>query len=527
MTSSSARHIPCSDAAPTGGVFEEFLFGALKRLLTDVDVHRRDRLMATVGNMQHGLTVGFVLRLEALLNDMGLEGTKRQRSRWGPLFAPTSFAFPPEYAQWNASLLRDVVSGAFRSGPSGPPPKTGLKFLSAFLHMSGMLEAPVPDIYILPCGGERLSDVHALFRAAGSVFGLPAERLAAEAKRAGEIIDAEFGEAGSISALSIFPDVDPPDPQWQRASDVDIDIDLLETMVRHRSGWLNRLAALMLNARLDDTQRARVCENILSTAKGDSLYWAAALAVALPDHEGHELILHRLEGPPIEGLHHLFNLLLEAQLTLTPAHLRVLKNGLFESGAKTAVSAARWCQAVAQESDSWLVPVLVRAMEHWSEHENPYPQGGGVVPDSPREALVRTLRNVSHLDLHRLAELSVDTRRDVSDCAVDLLIARASESPDDRTELVDMIRAKQFPVGVCNKLLDMKVPYSAPELSKLGAMSKDPDAGYRAFVVRRVFAHPGMDPEEAVVAATFMKGDRNGNVRDAVYQFLEFSEGSV
>ena len=382
--------------------------------------------------------------------------------------------------------------------------------------MSGMLEAPVTDIYILPCGGERLSDVHALFRAAASVFDLPAERLAAEAKRAGEIIDAQFGEVGSISALSIFPDVDALDPQWQRASDVDIDIDLLETMVRHRSGWLNRLAALMLNARLDDTQRTRVCEHILSTAKGDSLYWGAAFAIALPNHEGLELVLHRLEGPPMEGLHHLFDLLVKVQLTLGPAHLRVLENGLFESGAKTAVSAARWCQAVAQESDSWIVPVLVRAMEHWLEHEDPYPEGGGVVPDSPREALIRTLRNVSHLELHQLAKLSVDARRDVSDCAVDFLIACAIESPDDRTELVDMIRAKQLPVGVCNKLLDMRVPYTAAELSKLGAMRKDSDAGYRTFVVRRVFTHPGMDPGEAVVAATLMKGDWNGNVRDAV-----------
>ena len=477
--------------------------------------------------MQHGITLGFVLRLEALIEEMGLKGTKQQRSRWGPLFAPTGFEFSPEHAQRTASLLRDVVSGAFLNEPSGPPPQTGLKFLSAFLHMSGMLKAPVTDIYGLPCGGERLSEVHALFRAVASVFGLPTERLAAEAKRAGEVIDAQFDEVGSISVLSIFPDVDAPEPQWQRASEVEIDNGLLETMVRHRSGWLIRLAALMLNARLDDTQRARVCEHILSTAKGDSLHWGAALATTLPDHEGYKLILHRLEGPPIEGLHHLFDLLLEDRLTLTPAHLRVLENGLFEFGAKTAVSAARWCQAVARESDSWLEPVLLRAMEHWLQHERPYPGGGGVVPDSPREALVRTLGNVGRLDLHQLAELSVDTRRDVSECAVDFLIACAIESPDDRTELVDMIHAKQFPVGVCNKLLDTKVPYTAAELSKLGAMWKDSDAGYRTFVVRRIFAHPGMDRGEAVAAARLMKDDRNGNVRDAVYQFLEFSEESV
>ena len=329
----------------------------------------------------------------------------------------------------------------------------------------------------------------------------------------------------SISVFSVFPNVDAAAPRWERAVDVDIDIDLLETMVHHPSGWVGRLAALMLNAQLDYTQRAGVCERILSTAEGDVLYWGAALAIALPDHGGHELILHRLEGSPVEGLHHLFDLLIEDQLTLVPGHHRVLENGLFDSGAKTAVSAARWCQAVAKASDSWMVPMLARAMDHWFEYKDPYPNGFGVVPDNPRAALVRTLCNVNHLDLHQLAELSEDTRRDVSDSAVGCLIDYAIESTRDRKELIDMIRDNRFPVGVRDKLLDMRIPYTAADLSKLCAVPNDSDTSFRSFVVRRVFAHPGMDPGEAFSKATLMRGDENGDVRDAVYQFLDSSEG--
>lgn len=248
------------------------------------------------------------------------------------------------------------------------------------------------------------------------------------------------------------------------------------------------------------------------------------LAVGLPDHGRRKLILQRLEGRPVEGLHRLFDLLREDQLALVPAHLRVLENGLFNSDAKTAVSAAQWCQAVGKSSDAWLVPILVRAMGHWLEHEEPYPVGGGVVPDSPREALVRTLYSVNRLDLRHLVELAEDTRSDVSSAAVDCLTVNATESVDQRRKLVDMICAKRFPVDLCERFLDVKIPFTAAELSKLGAIRNDSDAAFRAFVVRRLLTHPGMDPGEAASTASLMKDDENGKVRDAVYQFLNSTE---
>ena len=501
-------------------VFEEFLIGALRCLLEGKDVHYQDRLIAEVSDSQSGLTVGFIMRLDVLLEELGRKDAIRQHSRWGRLFSPNFWTSPAGDALLTASVLI-VISGAFLKESSGPPPQTSLKFLSAFIHMSGMWDSPITDIYALPSDEAQLPKVHVLFRAAASVFSLPAERLAAEAKRAVEIIKTKIGEGIKGSVFGVIPDVDPPDTQWEHADDVCIDIGLLETLVHHPASWVSRLAADLLDARLDEAQRAPVCERILATGEGNALNWGAALAMKLPDHGGHELILRRLEGRPVEGLHHLFDLLRNDQLTLVPAHLNALKNGLFASDAKTAVSVARWCQAVTKSSDAWLVPLLVRAMDYWLEREEPYPVGRGVVPDSPREALLRTLCNVKRPRLHQLAELAADTRRDVSTCAVDCLIASAIESPDLRNELVNMICAKRFPVGVCDRLLDVKVPYTAADLSKIGAMRNDADAAFRVFVVRRVFAHPGMDPDEAVSAAVLMKGGENGDVRDAVYQFLD------
>ena len=501
-------------------VFEEFLIGALRRLLTGKDVHYQDRIITAVSDIQGGLTAGFVSGYYELLKQLGRRDAIHQHSRRRGLLSPINFWASPEYTLWEAAFLSGVAS-AFLKEPAGPPLQTALKFLSAFLRMSGMWDSPITDSYTLPSDQAQLSEVHTLFRGAASLFGLPAERLAAEAQRAVEIIkdQVEKGLKGSI--FNFIPDVDPPDTQWERAGDVCIDVGLLETLVHHPASWVSRLATILLDAQLDETQRAPVCERILATGKEHALHWGAALAMELPYQGGHELILRRLEGQPVEGLHHLFNYLRNDQLTLTPTHLRVLENGLFGSDVKTAVSAARWCQGVAKSSDAWFVPLLVRAMGYWLEHEEPYPVKGGVVPDSPREALLRTLCNVKRPSLHQLVKLTADTRSDVSTCAVDCLIASAIESSDLRNELVNMICAKRFPVGVCDRLLDVKIPYTVADLSKLGAMHNDADAAFRVFVVRRVFAHPGMEPDEAAAAATLLKGDQNGDVRDAVYQFLD------
>ena len=258
---------------------------------------------------------------------------------------------------------------------------------------------------------------------------------------------------------------------------------------------------------------------MLAAGTGDTLYWAAALTAGLPD--GCELLIHRLGGRDTAGLHHLFGGLKKQGWRVTPSHLAILEDGLVNRGAKTAVSAARWCEDTASSDDTWLVDLLRSASSYWLEYEEPYPESGGTVPDSPREALLRTLCGIAPPAFEKLVKLARDPRSDVRDAAIDGVIGLAGDSGDEKSRLVEGIMAKRFSARQCEKLLDSSVPYRSDELSILCGLCRDRDPAYRLVAVRRVLTHPGMHPEKALAAAHLMRGDDDGNVRDAVHQFLD------
>lgn len=517
---------------PDREVFEEFLVGALGLLLAGKDGHYQDRLIAAVCDA-HTPGPDVRSRIDALLTKLGRRDAMRRIRRYGwdrqlgsRAWASIDFVTLDESSRRFVSALVDVVSGAFRRRASGPRPDTGLKSLSAFIRMSGLLYANVSDINALPSAGAELSELHSFLRAAAAVFGLSPERMAAEALAAVEAIEDLVARDAALSAFAIFPDVDTPEIHWERAADLCIDNECLERLVHHPSGFINGLAAQMLNGRLDECQRMSVCERILLTGKGTALFWGAALGTAQSDQEGRDAILRRLEGRPVKGLHHLFDVLREDEVKLAAGHAHVLKRGLLDLGLETAMSAARWCQSVAKTSDTWVVSLLNRGMEYWREHEDPYPVGGGTVPDSPRESLLRTLCAITDVDFEELVAFTDDTRADVASAATDYMVTYAVRSADRRRRLVDAICARRFSVRRCERLLAASVPYTTAELSRMVRMRSDPDAVVREFVVRRVFAHPGMDAGKAVSAAEHMTRDSNGIVRDAAFRFLESTTGT-
>lgn len=231
--------------------------------------------------------------------------------------------------------------------------------------------------------------------------------------------------------------------------------------------------------------------------------------------------MYRLGGRDTVGLHHLFDRLKEQGWRVMPSHLAVLENGLVSRSAKTAVSAARWCEDSASSADTWLVDLLRSASRHWLENEEPYPESGGTVPDSPRAALLRTLCGIAPPAFEELVSLARDPRSDVRDAAIDGAIGLAGDSCDAKSILVETIMAKRFSPRQCEKFLDSSVAYRSEELSILCDLCRDQDPAYRLVAVRRVLTHPEMDPKMALAAADSMRGDDDGNVRDAVHQFLD------
>ena len=508
---------------PDRGVFENFILGALKALLPHQNAGYQDRLVADVWRSQANASMRFVSGFSALLKELGREDLVSPRFQPGRFFEAFKFSDTDEFSAGCKAVLTEVVPSAFLEDNAGAPPRTGLKFLAAFVGLAGIMRVPASDVYVWLSDDTRLDSVHALLRAAAYVYELPAERLASEASEALKAAESLHRDGKENTLLDVLPDVDVAEVDWSRASELDIDMCVVEGLVHHPSQWVQHLAAVFIDERLHGTTRRITCERLLTAGTGDALYWAAALTAGLPD--GCELLVHRLGGRDTAGLHHLFDRLKEQGWRVTESHLAVLENGLVNSGTKTAVSVARWCEDTASSTCTWLVDLLKSASRFWLENEEPYPEDGGMIPDSPREALLRTLCRIDPPAFEELVMLARDPRSDVRDAAVDGVIGLATDSSDERSKLLESIMAKRFSPRQFERLLDSSVPYHSEELSSLCDFCKDQDPAFRLVAVRLVVTHSKMDPERALAVAESMRGDDDGHVRDAVHLFLNQGAG--
>ena len=508
---------------PERGIFENFMLGALKALLTGQDTEYQDRLIADVWKSQSDATLGLMSRLQGLLRDLGRKDASSLLYKSSGFLEAFDFSIPDKFGSAYAAIFTEVVAPAFLQEDTGPVPETGPKCLAAIFELTGIQSVPADDVYVWLSDDTRLGAVHALLRAAAYIFQLPAERLAAEARQAIAFGNSLRRDWKTTRLLNLLPDVDVAEIDWNRTNELAIDMELVEGLIHHRSQWVQHLAALVINERLHGAARRSVCERLLEAGTGDSLHWASALTAELS--EGCDLLLNRLGGPDTAGLHHLFENLRDRGCRITPSHLTVLETGLVNRGAKTAVSAARWCQDVASGDDTWLVESLRSASIYWLEHEEPYPESGGTVPDSPREALLRTLCGIAPPAFEELVNLTKDARSDVRDAAIDGVIGLAGNSRDAKSRVVESIVGKRFTSRQVEKLLDSDIAYRPEDLLSLCALCRDREPAYRLVAVRRVLTHPAMDPTKALAAAASMRDDDAGNVRDTVHQFLDQRRG--
>ena len=425
-----------------------------------------------------------------------------------------------EFDASNRTLFQDVLVGAFVDEEVLTPSNTGTKHFGAFLQLAQVMEVPVSDAIKAWKDVGDLSRVRELLRVAAIIFGLSTERLATEVQYFYEGTGTQKRFRGDFSVVDMVPSVDAAEVDWERAKQVEFDNTILEELVHHPSLWLKCLAADILDARMSDIERFEICKRMLQNGRNETLYLAAEMAGKLPDHKGHELILSRLREPLKLGDHYLFERLAEDEFPVEHSHSDVLELGLMSSFAKAAESAAKWCATSADGSETWLRRLLRQAFEYWTMNEQPYPENGGVVPNSPRREIYCVLRAIDNFEFNELAELAMDRRHDVSELAIQDIVNLVSVSDDDRNQLMGELCAKRFSLALCAKFLDVSIPYSRDNLRALCALLKDVNPGYRRVAIR-VLSHPNMDQGKALSLATQMKDDADGTVRDAAYKCLD------
>ena len=321
-----------------------------------------------------------------------------------------------------------------------------MKHFGAFLQLAQIMKVSPTDVKIW-ADVDDFSHVQELIRVAASIFELSLERLAAEVRHFYEDTGDQkrFRECFYVSDM--IPSVDAAEVNWERAKQVEFDNTVLEELVHHPSLWLKVLAACVLDFRMSEPERFKACGRMLQNGQNKTLHIAAKMTEKLPDHEGHELILARLREPMTPGVHYLFEQLAEDEFPVEHSHSDVLELGLMSSSAKVAESAAKWCGASVDGSETWLRRLLRQAFAYWTINEQPYPENGGIVPDSPRKELYCVLRAIDNFKFNELAELAMDRRSDVSGLAMQNLFNLVSGSDDDRNQLVGELCKKRFSIA--------------------------------------------------------------------------------
>ena len=283
---------------PDGRVFANFILGALKSLLPNQDAKYQDQWIARVWKSQPDTEMEFVSRFLALLKELDREDAFSPRLLPANYFgAALDFSMSDKFIAGYTAVLTEVVPFAFLNDDTGLAPRTGLKCLAALVGLAGINRVPASDMLVWLSDDTRLDAVRPLLRAAAYVYELPTERLAGEARQALAVGETLRRDEKKYTVSHVLPNVDVDEVDWSRANDFDIDMSIVEGLIDHPSRWVQLLAGLFINERLDGAPRRRACERMLVTGTGDTLYWAAVLAAGLPD--GCDLLLHRLSGAPL------------------------------------------------------------------------------------------------------------------------------------------------------------------------------------------------------------------------------------
>ena len=347
--------------------------------------------------------------------------------------------------------------------------------LSAFLKIIGYGNEPASGVWVWtkPYDSEMVREV---LRALVKISAVDESVLAVEAKAMLSRMD-ELPEAGLYRVSLLTASVDVPPPEWPVAKALQIDRTKLEQALDHESTWLV-LAATNLLSSLGDTT-VKKAKELLANGSGYGLAAAAHLTQQLEPTVAIELLLNRIEGPDTPGKHYLIRQLNQLGPPWDKRLAAVIQTGLMSSTTELAVETATLALKYV-ESDAPVPPELLNeAFQHWITLEKSHPQKGGMIPDTPREPLLKGMLKLETIDDERLMNLCHDTHVDVRKTAIDAFLERITVSDAAPTSFVNKIVAKVFSASLLSRALTAKVPFSEIEVDQLRVLLKDEDPKWR------------------------------------------------
>lgn len=499
-------------------LLETLILAVIERLMAQSLFGTQDQMfLSKLVSTEDVHTFSLMIHLERLSKKLGREDILQAIK--GKL--PSALFRHADIENFHAGMRRlfcDVLPGPFIDGTTQPEPELMDKaHLAAFIQLTGCGEVPLYDarVWIEETEGGEVAD---LLRRSAQVFGLSLQRLAAASTWfRNKAMNAEPHRI--LPHTDILPDVDPENVDWARARFIGFDNVALEKLIHHRSIWVAHMAAGILDERIDPGERRLLVQRLLATEASLILELAAALGATMPGNDLSALILKRLQLPLSAGCKHLYAALARTKCPVTSTEFSCLEKGLFSSSAQIALAAADWAKVSPCNEKERLLSLLQSAFEHWLEHEKPYPKNSGIVPDSPRLAILTIINGIAPLTYEQAAGFWTDPRPDVSDFARERIANLAIMDPDIQTRLVSDLCNKRFTPQLYSSVLANAELMNHLDLDNLLCLLEDEDAEYRRLTLQvatpeRIGHKSALEKIEARLA------DKDAAVRDQAYRRL-------
>ncbi|WP_297534730.1 hypothetical protein [Nitrobacter sp.] len=492
-----------------------FILDAARLLLERHPGPETDKAIDAACRLEGLGSIDFLERATRLLVEFGKPADlwpTTSRKSWNLL------SLPPEYgaAQRNAyAALFDAIDPARQTIEPAAGEAPLLLTLAAFLQLTGYWDLSMAHVWDWQesSGADALRETA---RAAIAASGLSREALEHEVRIARGLL----AEQDSVTRLyRLVAEVDVHAIDWPAAALCDPDIDLLEAALYHRAIWVVWNAASLIDALAPPELLERIVRRAIAEGGRHTLRAAAALAGQLDKDAMVAAIYDRLLGGH-QGCEHLILALGELEAPVDARLCEALEVGFFKSSLEVAMACAKVAAHLATPQAAALDPILARAADHWREQEEPYPQKGGVIPESPRRSIAEARAVIAEPGYAALRVYVQDSRSDLREFGERRLIERLAAEPGLAPAFLTDIEEQTLAASVLDKALTAGVEWDGASMTRVKALLVTGTRRQR-YGAMAVLASAYETPEVIRNEATRLTADPDLGVKERAYRILD------
>lgn len=504
-------------SGPDENLVQSLVLDAANELLHSGSSESMDAFVLKIFNHPHLGTTTFLKKAREVSHARGKEFEigRPETTDWASLMAP--FAGYDEASAIAYEVIFDALDiGSSTVDDDADDPSVLLHF-SAFLEASQFNHIDGSDIWAWTEPFDKLATREAL-RGFIGVSGLDLDGLRQDACRAKKYIHSS-GPSDVRSLYSITAKVDPPAVDWDSASSQHLDPTLIEAALLHPSRWIVWLAANLIDKLLPPSDLVPLIQRLFTHGSGHTLWAASALAADFDEQQATALLIERLSRPHVRGCENLVRLLASFAIHWSDGIADVVRVGL-KGPADSAAEVAKLVLSIAQTGQDDLLMLIEDALTYWAVHEEPYPEKGGAIPESPRAELIRARAKVRAPSYFELRSCIVDSRSDVRTASEELILEWLRDEVGSRAQFLHGISTGDLPPRLLGSALAQLCPLETSELTKLMNLmeSENPELRFNAMALLHT---DYLSTSQIHDRAQIMKDDQENQIRERAYRILD------